>query len=178
MEKFAAGENTALRERAQAARQAFEEALDNNFNTAEALAPIFDLVRDGNVAMDQGEFRDGNRPVFLDTLERWDRIFAVLEDTDQAKLRELGLAKAATAEVSGQPLQLDAETSAAMAPNGHADPLLVELLSDAEIEKRISERNTARRRGEFSRADQIRQQLTEAGVILEDTKAGTRWKRK
>ena len=53
-----------------------------------------------------------------------------------------------------------------------------ELLSDEEIEKLIAERAAARRGGNYARSDEIRANLLKAGVILEDTKAGTRWKRK
>jgi cysteinyl-tRNA synthetase len=159
VEKFPAGENRELPARAQAARQAFEDALDDNLNTAEALAAIFDLVRDANTAMDHGEFRGVDRPVFLDLLERWDRIFAVLEDTDHAKLRQFGLADTRDARPA-------------------ADALLVEGPSDEEIAQRVAERDTARRRGDFARSDKIRADLLSAGVILEDTKAGTRWRRK
>jgi cysteinyl-tRNA synthetase len=59
-----------------------------------------------------------------------------------------------------------------------ADAVLVKPLADEEIEKRIAERDAARRRGDFARSDKIRADLLSAGVILEDTKAGTRWKRK
>jgi cysteinyl-tRNA synthetase len=159
VEKFPAGENRELPARAQAARQAFEDALDDNLNTAEALAAIFDLVRDANTAMDHGEFRGVDRPVFLDLLERWDRIFAVLEDTDHAKLRQFGLADTRDASPA-------------------ADALLVEEPGDEEIAQRVAERDTARRRGDFARSDKIRADLLSAGVILEDTKAGTRWRRK
>jgi cysteinyl-tRNA synthetase len=51
-------------------------------------------------------------------------------------------------------------------------------LSDEAVEERIAKRNEARRRGDFASADKIRDELQTAGVILEDTKAGTRWKRK
>jgi cysteinyl-tRNA synthetase len=159
VEKFPAGENRELPARAQAARQAFEDALDDNLNTAEALAAIFDLVRDANTAMDHGEFRGVDRPVFLDLLERWDRVFAVLEDTDHAKLRQFGLADTRDASPA-------------------ADALLGEGPSDEEIAQRVAERDTARRRGDFARSDKIRADLLSAGVILEDTKAGTRWRRK
>jgi cysteinyl-tRNA synthetase len=168
MEKFPAGENAALQARAPAAVQQFEEALDDNLNTAEALAAVFDMVRDTNTAMDRGEFRDGDRSAFLDALERWDRIFAVLEDTDHAKLRHLGFVRTPEEEPK----------TASTVGNGYATPVLVEALSEEEIEKQIVARNTARRRGDFSGADKIRAELLDAGVILEDTKAGTRWKRK
>jgi cysteinyl-tRNA synthetase len=55
---------------------------------------------------------------------------------------------------------------------------LVENLSDEEIEKLIAERAAARRGGNYARSDEIRANLLKAGVILEDTKAGARWKRK
>jgi cysteinyl-tRNA synthetase len=158
-EKFSLGGNPELQSRAEAACQALEAALDDNLNTAEALAAIFDLVRDGNTAMDRGEFHDGDRAAFLDALERWDRIFAVLDDNDYAKLLQLGFVK----EDSGRgKLAADVRSS----------------LGDAEIEKLIAERDGARRGGNFARADEIRQHLLKAGVILEDTKTGTRWKRK
>jgi cysteinyl-tRNA synthetase len=47
-----------------------------------------------------------------------------------------------------------------------------------EIEQLIEERKTAKQRREFARADQIRQSLAERGILLEDTPAGTRWKKK
>ena len=48
----------------------------------------------------------------------------------------------------------------------------------AEIEQLIAERREARRQRNFARADQIRQDLEARGIILEDSSAGTRWKRK
>src|SRR5438128_588832 len=99
MEKFSPGEGAGLQARAQAARKAFEDALDDNLNTAEALAAVFNLVTDGNTAIDRGEFRDGDRATFLDVLERWDRIFAALEDNDHARPMEFGLAKPRAAAV-------------------------------------------------------------------------------
>lgn len=50
-------------------------------------------------------------------------------------------------------------------------------LNDAEIEDRIRERAEAKKRKDFQRADAIRSELLEQGVILEDTPQGTRWKR-
>ena len=48
----------------------------------------------------------------------------------------------------------------------------------AEIERLIEERREARRARQFARADQIRQDLEGRGIVLEDSAAGTRWKRK
>ena len=161
-EEFPSGRNAELEELAAAARRKFEEAMADNLNTAEALAAIFEMVREGNTAMDQGKFLDGSRGAFLDTLGRWDQIFAVLEDNDLAKLRQFGLLKGEqpAAEAGGEPVAV-----------------LVETLDEEEIEKLLSERETARRQRNFARADQIRDELQNGGVLVEDTKAGTRWKR-
>jgi cysteinyl-tRNA synthetase len=51
-------------------------------------------------------------------------------------------------------------------------------VSDAEIEALIAERTQAKKARNFKRADEIRQQLLDRGVVLEDTKEGVRWKRK
>ena len=49
---------------------------------------------------------------------------------------------------------------------------------DAEIQSLINERQEARRRRDFARGDEIRDELAAQGIILEDTKDGVRWKRK
>ena len=48
----------------------------------------------------------------------------------------------------------------------------------AEIEQLIEDRRAARKRREFAQADKIRDDLAARGIILEDSAAGTRWKRK
>ena len=49
---------------------------------------------------------------------------------------------------------------------------------DSEVQSLIDERQEARRRRDFGRADEIRDELLTRGIILEDTKDGVRWKRK
>ena len=51
------------------------------------------------------------------------------------------------------------------------------VLLDEEIENLIQERQDARKAKNFARADEIRNLLTEKGIILEDTREGVRWKR-
>jgi cysteinyl-tRNA synthetase len=175
-EDFAAGSNPDMAARAVAARSGFEEALDDDLNTAAALGAIFDLVREGNIAMDRGDFRDGERGACLDVLERWDRVFAVLDDEDYAKLRQFGFVQTAAAGASGDANpNLAAQASAAA---GYAAPVMVETLTEAEIEERLAARERARRSGKYAEADQIRNELLKAGIVIEDSKTGTRWKRK
>ena len=52
-----------------------------------------------------------------------------------------------------------------------------EMLDD-EIQRLIDERQNARHRRDFARADEIRDELADRGIILEDTKDGVRWKRR
>ena len=136
-ERFPEGANPNLVERTEAAARRFAESLDDDLNTAEALAALFEYVRDVNTAMDSGEFRAANVPSALELLDQFDRIFDVL----QPSRSEQGI-------------------------------------TDAHVEALIADRAQAKKNRDFARADQIRLELLEAGVILEDTKEGARWKRK
>ena len=49
---------------------------------------------------------------------------------------------------------------------------------DEEIESLIAARNKARDKRDFALADQIRQQLLDRGVVIEDTREGTKWRRR
>jgi len=51
-------------------------------------------------------------------------------------------------------------------------------ISDSDVDAKIAERAAAKKAKDFARADQIRDELLAQGIILEDTKAGIRWKRK
>ncbi len=71
----------------------FEAGLEDDVNTARALAAVFDLVREVNTAMDRGEFGRADVPAAIALLDRFDAIFAVLEPDDAALLAELGYAE-------------------------------------------------------------------------------------
>jgi cysteinyl-tRNA synthetase len=51
-------------------------------------------------------------------------------------------------------------------------------LLDEDIQRLIDERQQARHRRDFARADEIRDQLASLGITLEDTRDGVRWKRR
>src|SRR5579862_5816306 len=82
--KFPEGVNAALTDRAAAATEAFDAALNDDLNAAEALAAAFEYVRDTNTAMDAGDFRQGNVAQSLAFLARFDSIFDVLEASARA----------------------------------------------------------------------------------------------
>jgi cysteinyl-tRNA synthetase len=139
--------------------------LSDDLNTAQALGAIFDMVRDVNAAADAGEVRKGDVPALLQTLQQFDKIFAVLKDDDAAKVR----ATVEWAKNEGLADKISAET---------AELANAAALSDDEVEKLVAEHSQARKARDFARSDAIRAQLAENGIILENTKDGVRWKRK
>ena len=144
------------------ARAEFFEALNDDLNTADARAPIFELVRAANTALDRGQFSTADRDAVLPVLRDFDSVFDVIEDHDaEPTKRALAWAEKAgrTADVA-QELLASASTS------------------DDEINALVAERDVAKKRRDFARADQIRKELAEKGVVIEDSKEGTRWKRK
>jgi len=159
---FAAGENPALQAAAQTAQADYMSALANDLNTAEARAPIFDLIRAANTAIDQGQLYAGDRDAILAVLRNFDAVFDVIEDHD-AEPTARALAWAA-----------QAGKQAEVAP----ELLARQSITDEEVAALIAERDKAKKQRNFARADQIRNELTEKGIVIEDSKDGVRWKRK
>ena len=82
-EKFPPGTNEKMAERTAKAETQFSESLDADLNTAEALAAVFEYLRDANVAMDAGDFGETNATAARAFLDRFDRIFDVLRPSTQ-----------------------------------------------------------------------------------------------
>jgi cysteinyl-tRNA synthetase len=159
---FPDGENAEVQAAAKQAHQDYLAALANDLNTAEARAPIFELVRLSNTAMDQGKFHHTDREIVASVLDSFDAVFAVIEDHDTEPTRR-------AVEWARQEGRLDD-----VAP----ELLAQQSLTDESINALLAERDQAKKRREFARADQIRKELTEKGIIIEDSKDGVRWKRK
>jgi cysteinyl-tRNA synthetase len=140
-------------------------ALDDDLNTAQAQAAIFDLVRKANVAIDSGQMRKDDVAPLLAALDRFDEIFAVLRDDDAPKMKAI----LEWAKAEGREKDVSQEL---------LDVVGTHSLSDAEIETKIAEMEDARRARKFQASDAIRTQLTSAGLLVEITKDGVRWRRK
>src|SRR5579864_9427518 len=82
-DKFSEGLNEKILERTGSSGQRFGESLDDDLNTAEALAALFEFVRDANTAMDAGEFRAGNVRPALELLGQFDAILDVLRPSEK-----------------------------------------------------------------------------------------------
>jgi len=159
---FVAGENLPLQEMAKKAQEEFRAALADDLNTAGARAPVFELVRSANTAIDQGQLLAGDRDAILAVLKDFDAVFDVIEDHDAEPTR-LALAWAEQA--------------------GRMDDVAPELMArqsmtDEQVEALVAERTQAKKQRNFARADAIRNELGEKGIVIEDSKDGVRWKRK
>ena len=142
-----------------------QEALDDDLNTAQALAAIFDLVRDANAAADAGEVKADDVPALLEALAKFDGVFAVLEDKDAAHVKAIvdwARADGLAAKISPQAREI--ASSAA--------------LSDAQVEEMVARHVEARNAKDFTTSDAVRNELLAQGVVLENTKDGVRWRRK
>ncbi len=159
------GDSTNLSAAIKLADEKFQAALSNDLNTAEARAPIFDILRTVNTAADQGRLTKPDAEATLALLAKFDTIFAVLEDRDA----ELTRAALAWAESNGRMADVAPEVLEKFGANS---------LSDADIDILVAERTLAKKQRNFARADAIRNELLEKGILLEDSKEGVRWKRK
>ncbi len=154
---FPAGDTPEINALAQSTREKMRVALEDNMNTAQALAAIFDMLRESNAAADAGKLLRGDVEALQPVLQQFEEIFAVLQDDDAEKTRQV--------------LEW-ARAEGKLADDTAALPKL----SKEEVEQKIEQRQQARRARDFVRADTIRRDLEQAGIILEDTKDGVRWK--
>jgi cysteinyl-tRNA synthetase len=140
-------------------------ALDDDLNTAQAQAAIFEMVRRANSALDAGQIKKDDAAPLLAALEKFDEIFAVLNDDDGAKMKQVF----EWAPTEGREKDISDELREAV-QSGQ--------FSDADIEKKIDEMKSARNARDFKASDAVRAELTAAGIIIEQTKDGIRWRRK
>ncbi len=111
----------------------FDEAMDDDFNTADAVSVIFELVKFANTHAEEK-----SSAAFVGTLKE--------------KITEL-------ADICGLIVEKEEE------------------ILDGDIERLIEERQAARKAKNFARADEIRNELLNKGIVLEDTREGVKWKR-
>ena len=111
----------------------FEEAMDDDFNTADAVSALFELVKFANTHASSDHSEE-----FLQNL--LDKIVKLSDILGLIVLKK-------------------------------------EEILDEDIEALIQERQDARKSKNFARADEIRDQLADMGILLEDTREGVKWKR-
>ena len=163
--QFPQGTTEPMAELARDTLQRFRAGMEDDLNTAQAQAAIFDMVRKANAAIDAGQLKKDDAAVLLDVLEKFDQIFAVLIDDETEKMKKiLEWARSENREKD--------------VSNALLKTVDAQQLSDAAIEQKIAEMEQARRSRKFQSSDAIRAELTAAGIVVENTKDGVRWKRK
>ena len=161
--QFAPSSTDAMAHLAQETKVKIKASLDDDLNTAQAQAAIFEMVRAANAAIDAGEMKKDDVPPLLAAIDQFDEIFAVLAEDDLPKMKAVAdWARAEGREISPELLEL-------IGSGAH---------SDAEIDAKIAEMEHARKARKFDVSDRIRAELTAAGIIVENTKDGVRWRRK
>ena len=111
----------------------YEDAMEDDFNTADAVSAIFELVKLANVNIHEASSAELVNGV-LDRIKKLCGVLGIITEREK------------------------------------------ELL-DEDIEKLIEERQAARKAKNFARADEIRDELSARGILLEDTREGVKWKR-
>jgi cysteinyl-tRNA synthetase len=162
---FADGSNPAMQTLAVETVARMCAVLDDDLNTAQAQAAIFDMVRHANAAFDTAGIKKDDVVPLLAALTKFDEVFAVLDDDDAAKMKRVF----DWAPSEGR----DKDIS-----EGLRDAAQSGQVSDADIEKKIAEMKSARASRDFKTSDVLRADLAGAGVLVEITKDGIRWRRK
>jgi cysteinyl-tRNA synthetase len=162
---FPSGSNPEMQSLAGETIDRVRASLDDDLNTAQAQAAIFEMVRSANAAFDGGAMKKHDVAPLLGALEKFDEIFAVLKDDDGPKMKQVF----EWAPTEGRDQDISSELREAV-QSGQ--------LSDADIEKKIAEMEAARRGRNFKVSDAVRAELTTAGIVIENTKDGVRWRRK
>jgi cysteinyl-tRNA synthetase len=122
------------------AYQDFEAGMDDDLNTAVALAALFNLIKAVNTALDEGRVLAGDRSRILEFMRLVHERLGIVADPEAAP----------------------------SAGNGAGGA--------RQVEELLAAREEARAHRDFGRADEIRRQLAEMGVLIEDTREGTRWR--
>ena len=128
-----AGEEKERLEELKSLTAKYEAAMDDDFNTADAIAAVFEMVRLSNATATEQSSRTYVETMLAEIEKLCDVLGLITEKKEE--------------------------------------------LLDADIEEMIAKRQQARKDKNFALADQIRAELAEKGILLEDTREGVKWKR-
>ncbi len=135
----------------------FEAAMDDDFNTPEALAVLNELRAEINRA--KTEDRQGEAVRLAATLKRLGDVLGLLQDDPETYLR-----------IGSMTGQMNVEFTLSGTLSAKHSPEAIEDL--------IAKRNEARKNKNWAESDRVRDELDQQGIILEDGQQGTTWRRK
>ncbi|HXM66741.1 MAG TPA: cysteine--tRNA ligase, partial [Candidatus Acidoferrum sp.] len=162
---FPPGGNPEMQSLAKETVDRMRAALEDDLNAAEAQGAIFEMVRKANSALDAVQVKKDDTQPLLAALEKFDEIFAVLQDDDGLKMKQV----LEWAQSEGREQDISPEVRKTVQAGQ---------LSDGEIESKVAEMGAARNSRNFEVSDALRAELTAAGIVVENTKDGARWRRK
>ena len=122
----------------------FNSAMRDDFNTAEAIAVLFEVNKELNRAVKEQQAEQA--AIYYATLRHLTNILGLVQHNVEEFLKS---------DIGQEALAL----------------------SEEQIEYLIQQRQDAKKAKEFAKADEIRQSLLDQGVVLEDTRQGTIWRR-
>ena len=167
----------------------YRKQLNFTFDGLKSAATAIDRLRNFKLRLETDRFAEGEDPRFtervaaafhaftdslnddLNTAEALGAVFEYVRDLNSAM--DSGEFRAGNVAAALAFLERFDSVFDVLRPTAQAGQL-----SDADVEARIAERTAAKKARDFARADAIRQELLDQGIILEDTKSGIRWKRK
>src|SRR5438477_7113755 len=133
---FEAGSSPQIQVLASETQDRLRAALEDDLNTAQAQAAIFEMVRQANTALDSGALKKDDAVGLIGALKKFDEVFAVLEDDDAPKMKKV--------------LQwAQAERREYDITDSLREALQSGQLSDSDIESKISEMKAARTARDF-----------------------------
>jgi len=162
---FPPGANPEMQALATTTIDRMRASLDDDLNAAQAQAAIFEMVRQVNSALDSSQIKKDDAAPLLTVLQKFDDIFAVLNDDDRPRMKQVF----DWAQTEGREKDISPELREMVQPAE---------LSESSIEAKIAEMEAARKARNFKASDALRAELTAAGIIIENTKDGVRWHRK
>jgi cysteinyl-tRNA synthetase len=163
--QFPAGSNPEMMKLARETEDRMRGALEDDLNTPQAQAAIFDMVRAANAAFDGSAVKKDDVPALFGALDKFDEIFGVLRDDDAPKIKSI----AEWAKTEDREKDISPELLALLQSDA---------LGDEQVNQKLSEMEAARKARNFQVSDAIRKELTAAGILVENTKEGVRWRRK
>ncbi len=134
--KGGAGKGTEVEKIISVATAGFGKAMDDDLNTPNAIAAVFELVREANKLAFEGRMSKKGAVEVVAAMEKFNKVLGILELIGEKK--------------AGGELK-------------------------KWVEEKIRERNEARWKKEFAKADSIREELGEKGIVLQDSPEGTKW---
>ena len=155
--------------------QRFSDAMDDDFNSARGIGIIFDTVRKINRLLDQHE---NNLSGQIKQTNTMGQIPLFPEDGNNLYVQTKQYIASALADIrrAGNILGMLLENPSDYFDKKQKQVLEQKSVDPTMIEKMVEERNAARKAKDWKKADQIRNQLVDMDVILEDRPEGTVWK--